>query len=137
MAFTPYLDASEYAAYGIPEATAAQVASATRQVNGYCGRPEGLVWAPDGNGMPCYMANLNPTRSFGATVTPGSDIVVTIPNTTFGLQTVGEVVILDRANANLAEACVVTAASGNALTLGIPSIHSHSRNARLRPDNPR
>ena len=117
MTFTPYLAAPEYAAYGIPEASAAQVASATRQVNGYLGRPEGLVWSPDGNGMPCYMANLNPTRSFTATVSPGSNVIVTVPYATFGFQTVGEVVVLDRANAGLTEGCVVTAASGNTLTL--------------------
>jgi hypothetical protein len=117
MAFTPYLQANEYATYGIPEATSAQVAAASRQVNGYLGRPEGLIWSPDANGMPCCMANLNPTRGYTATLAPGTNVAVTIPNATFGFQTVGEVVILDRGNPSLIEACVVTAASGDTLTL--------------------
>jgi hypothetical protein len=115
--FTPYLQPTEYADYGVPDATAAQVAAATRQVNAYIGRPEGLLWSPDANGMPCYMTNLDPVRSYTATVAAGSNVIVTVPNAVFGPQTVGEVVVIDRANTQLTEACVVTAASGNSLRL--------------------
>jgi hypothetical protein len=115
--FTPYLQPGEYAAYGIPDANAAQVAAASRQVNAYLGRPEGLIWTPDANGSPCCMANLDPIRSFTVAVGAGSNVTVTVPHAAFGNHTVGKVVVLDRANAEQIEACVVTAASGDTLTL--------------------
>lgn len=118
MAFTPYLSSGEYADYGVPDATASQVSQATRAVDAFLGRPEGLIWAPDANGMPAYMANATPARSFtGAAVSPGSSVTLTVSHAQFGPQDVGTVAILDRANAQAVEACVVTAASGNSLTL--------------------
>ncbi len=118
MVFTPYLAASEYPAYGISDAKPHQVNRACRTVNTYLGRPEGLLWSPDANGQPAYMTGLNPTLSFtGSALAPGTGVTLTIANATFGYQDVGEVVILDRATPGLTEACVVTAASGNTLTL--------------------
>jgi hypothetical protein len=88
-------------------------------INGYLKRPEGLIWSPDANGMPAWMAAKTPSPSFSvpAPINPGSNVVVTIPNAQFGFQYVGEVVILDQANSSIAEACVVIATSGNTLTL--------------------
>ena len=118
MTFTPYLSSSEYAVYGVSDATADQVNKATRFVNTYLGRPEGLLWSPDANGQPAYMANLNPTLSYtGSAISPGTSVVLTAANANFGYQNVGDVVILDRGTPNITEACVVTAASGNTLTL--------------------
>ncbi len=118
MLFTPYIESQYYPLYGIGDANATQVASACRLVNSYLGRPEGLLWSPDANGVPAYMTNLTPTRSFtGPAVSPGTGVVVAIPNAQFGYQSLGDVVILDRNTPHLTEACVVTAASGNALTL--------------------
>jgi hypothetical protein len=118
MAFTPYLSVTDYPDYGISDGTDAQVAAACRVVNTFLSRPEGLVWSPDANGVPAYMANLNPTLSITVTVaiTPGSNVVVTVPNRTFGAAMIGEVAILDRDTADITEACVVTAASGDTLT---------------------
>src|ERR1700735_1998667 len=101
---TAYLQPGEYAAYGIPGGTDAQVASASLIVNAYLKRPEGLLWSADANGMPAWMTGLNPTLSYTAPapITAGTNVVVTIPNATFGFQTVGEVVILDRTNPSLA-----------------------------------
>ncbi len=116
--YTPYLHANEYALYGVANATVDQVQSATRLINGFIGKPEGLLWTPDANGMPCYMTCLSPTRSFTApAIAPGSDVVVTIPKAQFGTQNIGDVVVLDRLTPSITEACVVTAASGNTLTL--------------------
>ncbi|MFO0906783.1 MAG: hypothetical protein U0835_00185 [Isosphaeraceae bacterium] len=118
MAFTPYLSPEEYADFGVPDATAAQVNRATRAVDAYLGRPEGLVWTPDAGGMPAYMANASPTMGLkGSAVSPGADVTLTISNARFGYQDVGTVVVLDRADPDSCESCVVTAASGNTLTL--------------------
>lgn len=116
---TPYLRQVEYADYGITDATPPQVEAASRTINGHLSRPEGLIWNPDANGMPGWMADLTPINSYTAPsgISPGANVQVTIPNAQFGFQTVGEVVILDRATANLAEACVVLSATGNTLTL--------------------
>ena len=116
---TPYLRVVEYADYGITDATAPQVEAASRTINGYLARPEGLIWNPDANGMPAWMAGLTPNISYAAPsgISPGANVQVTIPNAQFAFQTVGEVVILDRANAGLAEACVVLSATGTTLTL--------------------
>jgi hypothetical protein len=119
MTFTAYLQPSEYASYGISDSTSAQVAGATRLVDTYLVRPEGLLWSPDANGMAAYMTNKEPTLSFPipATTNPGANVAVAIPNAQFGPQNIGEVVILDRLNPSLTEACVVTATGGNTLTL--------------------
>jgi hypothetical protein len=119
MAFTPYLQSSEYAGYGVPDATADRINSACRVVNTYLARPEGLLWTPDGNGLPAYMTNLDPLLSLkaAAQINPGVNVQVTATNQKFGLQHIGEVVILDRATPGIVEACVITAASGNTITL--------------------
>jgi hypothetical protein len=113
-----YLQPGDYAAYGVPDATAAQANSASALIDAYLGRPEGLIWSPDANGAPAYMANATPSLSLtGQAVSPGSSVTLTVPFAQFGNQNIGDVVILDRGNTNLTEACVVTAAGGNALTL--------------------
>lgn len=119
MAFVPYLAQEEYVAFGISDASASQVDSACRVVNTYLVRPEGLIWSPDANGVPAYMANLEPSRSLKLTgpITPAQDVAVDFPGQVFGQQHVGEVVILDRTVTAKTEACVVTAASGSVLTL--------------------
>lgn len=119
MGSCPYIQPSDYAAFGIPDAQDYQVDQASRNVDSYLGRPEGLLWSVDANGQPAWMTGMTPSRSFSlpAAVQPGQDVQITIPFAQFGNQTVGEVVILDQANAQAAEACVVSAVSGNTLTL--------------------
>jgi hypothetical protein len=119
MTFTPYLQSSEYAAYGVPDANAAQIANACRIVNNFLSRSEGLLWSPDGNGTPAYMTNKQATVSFAAAspINPGANVNVTLPGAQFGTQNVGDVVVLDRLNAGITESCTVTAVNGNTLTL--------------------
>jgi hypothetical protein len=119
MGVTPYVQSGEYAAYGISDGTAAQINSATSIINAYIKRPEGLIWSPDANGMPAWMTALNPTMNYQVAggIASGSNVVVTIPNAQFGFQTIGEVVILDRSNSGLAEACVIVGTSGHTITL--------------------
>jgi hypothetical protein len=132
MALAPYIQTGEMAAYGISDGSAAQINSATATINAYLKRPEGLIWSPDANGMPGWMASLNPTMNFTVAggIALGANIVVTIPNASFGFQTIGEVVILDRANSGIAEACVVGATSGNTITLQSVQF-SHGANATM------
>jgi hypothetical protein len=127
-----YLQPEEYANYGIPDGTAQQVSSASLIVNSYLKRPEGLIWSPDANGMPAWMTGLNPNISYSApsAINPGANVEVTIPNAQFGFQTVGEVVILDRANPSLAEACVVLSTTGSTLTLQSVQF-AHAANATM------
>jgi len=116
--YVPYLHNDELLLYGVSDATPPQILSATRLVNNYIGKPEGLMWRPDANGMPAFMASLSPTRSYNApSIAPGSNVTVTVPNAQFGTQHIGDVVVIDRLTPTATEACLITAASGNTLTL--------------------
>ena len=118
--FVPYIQPVEYPAFGLTDANAPLVNHACRIVNNKLRRPEGLLWSPDANGAPAYMTNLNPSLSVqsAGSINHGQNVVITVAGTTFGIQNIGDVVILDRATSNLTEACIVTATSGNTLTLG-------------------
>jgi len=115
----PYISPSEYADYGIPTATAAQVDTATRLANNFMGRPEGVLWVPDANGFPAYMAWKNPTLSQPVPqgIPAGQNVVVNIPGSNYGLQNIGEIVILDRGNPAKIEACNISAAVPGQVTL--------------------
>ncbi|MCE9565841.1 MAG: hypothetical protein K8U57_27770 [Planctomycetes bacterium] len=115
----PYIQPVEYSAYGVTDASSAQIEAAGRVVNTFLSRPEGLLWSPDANGAPAYMTNLRPTLSLTAPaqINPGTNVAVTIPGHSFGAPNIGDVVVLDRSNPNITEACVIIAASGNTLTL--------------------
>ena len=111
-----YLQSADYAAFGVPDATVAQVAAASRVFDTFIGKPEGLLWTPDFNGAPAFMTNLTPTLSYAnVTVAAGTGVILTLPYGTFGLQSVGDVVIFDKAGT--CEACVITAAAGSTITL--------------------
>ena len=125
-----YLDPSEYAAYGIPDATDAQVETASRSIDAALGRPEGLLWMPDADGEPCYMAGMTASRAYTlqSPVTPGSTTTLTFPKSHFTAAQAGMVAILDRAN--VPEAVIISSASGSTLTLeGVN--HSHDAGATL------
>lgn len=114
-----YLSATEYADYGLPTTTTAvQVRTASSLLNAYLGRPEGLLWAADAFGCPCYMPGLTPSLSLRAVtvVSEGTDVVVTLPYAV-SPSLVGEAVVIDRASDALREACLVTAVDGKTITL--------------------
>ena len=115
----PYISPSEYADYGIPNATAGQVDAASRVANNYMGRPEGVLWVPDANGYPAYMAWKNPTISLKlpAPISAGSNVVINLPGSNFGLPQIGEIAILDQANPAKIEACIISAAVPGQITL--------------------
>jgi hypothetical protein len=114
-----YLDPGEYAAYGLPSsATAAQVQTASSLIDQFTKRPEGLLWTADATGNPLYMTGLSPSQTFTAdqTVTPGSSVTVPVSGPINLLQQ-GDTLILDRANAEVAEAVTVIATSAGAVIL--------------------
>jgi hypothetical protein len=118
-----YLQGSDPTTYGVPTATPAQITQASAIIDGYLQRPEGLIFAFDAVGNPCYMVNMQPTFTYLATApfNAGQNVNVTVNNSTFpislGSSQCGLVAILDRANTNKTEACIVNAINGQVLTL--------------------
>lgn len=114
-----YLQSADYAEYGVPTATAAQVAQSSTQIDAYLRRPAGLIYIPDSTGQPCYMQVLQPELTFtaGANFGPGVEVTVPVTGPTAMLQ-VGDCVVIDRANPSITEAVQVISAVGNVLTLG-------------------
>ena len=112
-----YIEPGDYAAYGLTGIDPAQVEAAGRVVNAYVRRPEGLVWLPDFTGAPAYMAGADPSYTLNtpAGLSAGTNITLDCPNA--GQQYLGEAVVIDRATPAKTEVCVVTAVSGNTLTL--------------------
>lgn len=120
-----YLQDTDLALYGVGSASNAQVVQASALIDAYLQRPEGLIWSPDSQGMPCDMAALSPSLSFtlAGDIAPGSNVVVSLSGPVNALQ-VGDVLVLDRANPSLKEACVVASTTGpnNALQITLSSV---------------
>jgi hypothetical protein len=117
-----YIAAFEYANLGVPNATTAQVVSASAIVDAYLRRPEGLQWMPDAAGAPCYMAGLSPTITLKLTdsISPGLNVSVPLavaPGMLTPTGSVGEVVILDRTNSAAVEACVISSVGQGSIVL--------------------
>lgn len=116
-----YIQPSEFGAFGLLGVPERHVERASAIVDVLLKRPEGLMWAPDYAGWPCYMARLQPRMSItvNATIPAGTAIQVSVPgmldNDSDSL--VGEVVILDRANPSLVEACVIQSATPGTASL--------------------
>jgi hypothetical protein len=129
-----YLAGSDLAIYGVPNATAQQILNASMLIDAYLGRPEGLQWLPDAAGLPCYMAGLSASLSLTlpANIQPGQNVQVAVPGAStlsvFG--SVGDVVILDRANSSACEACVIASTQPNQITLQSVS-YAHGQGATL------
>lgn len=121
-----YLQTGDLANYGVPTATTAQISQASLYIDGYLRRAEGLIWTPDCNGDPCYMAGLTPsnTLTLAGPLAPGANVVANVTGATLGVQ-VGDVLIADRANTGLTEALTVVAKTGKALTFSsVQNAHS-------------
>lgn len=111
-----YLQSSDYSTYGVPQSTTtAQVTQASTLIDLYLKRPEGLVWMPDGNGAPAYMAALSPTITYqcAGPIAPGQNVVVTLTGGVAAIN-VGDVLILDRGNNAIVEPVAVVSL-GNGL----------------------
>lgn len=114
-----YIASGEYATYGLSAGTtSAQVQAASAIIDAMLDRTKGVVWSPDANGQPSFMAGAIASQSWttvGATVA-GSSVVVTL-NGKPPASLLGQPVLVDRATALAVEACVVSAVSGATITL--------------------
>lgn len=117
-----YLQGSDLAAYGVATATAQQVQAASITIDTYLGRPEGMVWAPDGTGQPGWMLAKDPVltlHTVGA-ISPGLNVQVTaVEASVAATLNPGDVLILDRTSSNpfVAEAVYVVSVTGAVITL--------------------
>lgn len=130
-----YIDPSEYAAYGIPDASVGDVQSASNTIDAYLERPEGLVWMPDAAGLPCYMAGLSATFTFtlAAPIAAGSNVTVPCAAVAAGMaDLIGEVFILDRSQPGKCEAVTVSAVDPQHGTVTFARVaHAHASGAVL------
>lgn len=116
-----YLQGDDLATYGVPSATQDQIKIASSLIDGYLQRPEGLIWVPDANGNPCYMAAKTPSFKLIATssFSPGSNVNVTVSGPvlaiSLGSTQCGLVAILDRDNDEKREAVIVQSINGNTI----------------------
>lgn len=141
-----YIQPADYATYGLPaNTTVAQVTQASALIDGWLRRPEGLIYGVDYTGaQPAYMVGLSPTYSFksvGSITSGPGNVVVPITATGYVAPSaiIGQPVVLDRANANQCEVCVVTAIQNNPSRLTLQSFNNptmgcmqnHSANCTL------
>ena len=112
-----YLQGADLTAFGVPTATEAQIQQASSQIDAYLQRREGLLWAPDGNGSPCYMLGMPPslTLTLSAAITPGKNVQATLSGPALGLQA-GSVLIADAATPAITEALVIQTINGAQVT---------------------
>lgn len=116
-----YIQPQEFGAYGLMGVPERYVERACAIVDVLLKRPEGALWAPDYAGWPCYMSRLAPrlTLTVSGPIPAGTAVSVTVPgmldNDSDSL--IGDVAILDRANANLVEAVAVQSATPGTITL--------------------
>lgn len=127
-----YLQPSEYAAYGAPSATAAQVQQASVLIDAYLKRTEGLVWLPDAAGNPGWMAALTPrlTLTALAPIAPGANVVVPVAG---GIQAIstGDALVLDRASNTLSEVVVVGSMATSPASVTLVSVVNDHRGGAL------
>lgn len=126
-----YLESADYSAFGVPNATAAQVQQASAQIDVYLARKEGLIWAPDANGNPAYMTGPSPSASLklSAAIVPGTSVVVNLTGPT-GMLKVGSVLVIDIGNSGAVEALNVQAVLGQQVTFANVQF-SHASGATL------
>lgn len=83
-------------------------------VDAHLKRTEGLLYVADKNGNPAYMRSLVPTFTYTIPggVPAGQNVTVTVSPANVRPDLVGEVLVLDRNNADLLEAVVITSTIG-------------------------
>ncbi|MBB3258215.1 hypothetical protein F4827_003083 [Paraburkholderia bannensis] len=111
-----YLTSDDFSTYGLPSSTTTgQVTQASTLIDLYLKRPEGLVWSPDGTGAPGWMSALSPSITYqcAGPISPGQNVTVELTGGVASIN-VGDVLILDRANAGIAEPVAVVS-FGNGL----------------------
>ena len=129
-----YLSPAEYADYGIPDATSAQVLAASRRIDAELGRPEGLLYGTDADSLPAYMLGLPATATYTLSdpVVAGLDTEITVTDATLTPARIGDIALIDRAGQ--CEAATITRRERqhpDALRPQIPPLRR--RDHRVRP----
>jgi hypothetical protein len=126
-----YLQPDEYAGWGVT-ASDAQVLQASAMIDVFLKRPEGLVWSPDKNGAPAFMAAAKPTNSFtlASSIGTGQNVPATLTGPVASLSN-GDVLIIDREleGGNI-EALVIGSINGQSVTFRSVG-YAHSSGAAL------
>lgn len=131
-----YLLPDEYAAYGVPQATADKVLQASLLIDAYLERKEGLVYVPDYQGAPAFMAATFAAFPLTAPdgIAAGSNVVVNVAGPVRIAAKPGTAVVIDRASisdtANNCEIARITAVNGNTITLDRVAL-SHPANTGI------
>jgi hypothetical protein len=132
-----YLQPQDYGAYGIWDEQPGRVQQASILLdNAWLRRPEGLIWVADGAGQPCWMQALSPDFSLASVgaIAPGQNVAVQVTGPLLMLQ-VGDVLVLDRMNTSISEACVIASIAGQlpgALTATLKQVlFSHAENCTM------
>lgn len=127
-----YLTSEDIASLGLSNATPAQIAQGCAMVDAYLMRPEGLVWAPDWSGAPCYMANKTPAYTIQATAGfgPGQNVVVSVPQSAMLQDKIGAAVVIDRGTPDLTEACTILSLAAGSMTVASVS-NAHASGAAI------
>lgn len=130
-----YLQDADLSVYGVSSATSDEILSASAIVDSYLGLNEGLVWTPDAQGLPCYMAALTSqfTGKLPSALPAGQPSTITWPPATFGAYgMIGTVLIVDRATPTLTEALTVTGVDSTAGTITLTApVKAHAAGAPL------
>jgi hypothetical protein len=131
-----YLQPSEYASFNLASSTnAGLVQQASALIDGFLQRPEGLVWTEDGSGAPCYMNSPSPTLTLTAPsggISPGTNVVVQYAGPALDNNSVGEVLVLDRTNTGITEACVIQAVGNSPNTVTLQTVQfAHGSGATM------
>lgn len=127
-----YIALADAAEWGLAGATQPMLDAATALVNAYLRRPEGVVWAPDAAGAPCYMAGLTPTRALALSdaIVAGQAATVAAPRWVASQDLLGEVFVVDRDDADRVEALVVSGVTETSITFE-PAAFDHDAGASL------
>jgi hypothetical protein len=110
-----YLDGSEDL-YGLPATLPAGIAEqASAIIDAHLKRPEGICYQVDKNGNPAYMKALVPSFTYAlvGAISAGLNVVATLSPPNVRPDMVGEVLVLDRVNADAVEAVVIASTTGN------------------------
>lgn len=126
-----YVQQTEVNNYGVAAIPMSTLMRASAMVDNILRFPHGLVWVPDANGWPCYMAKVSPSFSVtvaSPSISPGVNLIVQLPPGSMLTDSIiGEVAVIDRLVPSATEAAVVRSFNAQAGTVTLATIqNAHS-----------